>query len=72
MIRIILNGCNGKMGHAIVKLVEEHSDISIVAGIDISGKGTEAFPVFSYAIDCDVEGDVIIDFSRPEAIITKL
>jgi 4-hydroxy-tetrahydrodipicolinate reductase len=68
MIKIILNGCNGKMGHAITKLVQEHSDISIVAGIDVFGKNSGEFPVFSHAFDCDIDADVIIDFSRPDAI----
>ena len=36
MTRIILNGCNGKMGQVISRLVEEDETAKIVAGFDIN------------------------------------
>ncbi|MEY8000405.1 4-hydroxy-tetrahydrodipicolinate reductase [Clostridium sp. Mt-5] len=71
MIRIILNGCNGKMGKVITDLSEKNSKLSIVAGVDkncIKGK----FPIFPDISKCDVEADVILDFSRPEALNSLL
>lgn len=35
MTKIILCGCNGKMGQAIVKAVSERDDCSIAAGVDL-------------------------------------
>jgi len=45
MIRIILSGCFGKMGHVIRNCVSARNDCEIVAGVDI-GDGEAEFPVF--------------------------
>ena len=77
MTRIILRGCNGKMGQAITRLLqikkqdEETEDLvkaKIVAGIDVSNVSLNDYPVFTSYNDCDVEADVIIDFSSPNNI----
>ncbi len=67
MIKIILNGCNGKMGNAVSRLVAERDDCQIVAGIDINTSVTRDFPVYS-SIKQVNEGDVIIDFSHPSCL----
>ena len=68
MKRIILSGCNGKMGRMIAECARERDDCTIVAGIDITGKALDAFPVFTIPSDCSVDADVIIDFSHPSAL----
>lgn len=68
MKKIILSGCNGKMGQIIAECVKERSDCVVVAGIDVSGTVCGTFPVFSSPAQCDVEADVIIDFSHPNAL----
>lgn len=68
MTKIILSGCNGKMGQVITKLASENQDVRIVAGIDINDSMKNPYPVYKNAFDCNVEGDVIIDFSNPEAL----
>ncbi|MCQ4022470.1 MULTISPECIES: 4-hydroxy-tetrahydrodipicolinate reductase [unclassified Ruminococcus] len=65
MTRIILCGCNGKMGQAIVRAVSERDDCKIVAGVDIITNCGYDFPVFDDFSKIDVEADVIIDFSNP-------
>ena len=35
MIRVIMHGCNGKMGQVITGLCKEDPDVEIVAGIDV-------------------------------------
>ena len=45
MIRIILSGCFGKMGHVIRDCVSSRNDCEIVAGVDI-GDGKAEFPLF--------------------------
>lgn len=66
MVKIILSGCNGKMGKVISGLVANFPDLNIVAGVD---KNTDksTYPVFSSIFDCTVDADVILDFSRPDA-----
>ena len=36
MTKVIMNGCNGHMGHVISDLCEKDPEIEIVAGIDIN------------------------------------
>lgn len=68
MTRIILRGCNGKMGQVITELVDLDEKAKVVAGIDLADNGKNNYPVFHSFMDCDVEADVIIDFSSPNHI----
>ncbi len=68
MRRILLSGCNGKMGRMITSCVKDRDDCMIVAGIDISGTVLDAYPVFTSIEECSVDADVIIDFSHPSAL----
>lgn len=63
MTRILMNGCNGAMGKTIAAIAKEDDQAEIVAGIDVNDNGKNEFPVFLKLEDCDVEADVIIDFS---------
>lgn len=72
MKRIILSGCNGKMGRMVAGCVRERSDCMIVAGIDTSGAMPDAFPVFTSFDECAVKADVLIDFSHPSALTPLL
>ncbi|MDD2456891.1 MAG: 4-hydroxy-tetrahydrodipicolinate reductase [Eubacteriales bacterium] len=67
-IRVFLSGCNGRMGQVIAGLAKESQDLLIVAGSDLNQSVAQDFPVFARAQDCDVEFDVIIDFSNPAAL----
>ncbi|MCH5137678.1 4-hydroxy-tetrahydrodipicolinate reductase [Clostridiaceae bacterium UIB06] len=67
MIRVILSGCNGKMGRVISNIVSNFPDLKIVAGVDRT-TSQNTYPVFSDIADCNVDADVIIDFSRPDAL----
>ena len=68
MIKIILNGCNGRMGQAIVQLINQSENLVLVAGIDSNTDGTEPYPTFSKIQDCNIAGDVLIDFSHYSAV----
>ncbi len=63
MIRVIMRGCNGRMGQMISGLVEADDSIEIVAGIDPSDKVNNAYPVFKSIVDCNIKADAIIDFA---------
>ena len=69
MLKILLNGCNGRMGHAISDIVKDSDNCEVVAGIDISTKANYGYPVFSSTKEVDVDFDVIIDFSVPAALM---
>ena len=68
MVRIIMHGCNGKMGQVITGIVKEDANAEIVAGIDVYDGIKNTYPVFSSIEQCDVEADVIIDFAAAAAV----
>lgn len=68
MIRAIMHGCNGKMGQTITSICNVDSDIELVAGIDLYDGIKNSYPVFPTIEDCNVEADVIIDFSNAKAV----
>ncbi len=68
MMRIILCGCNGKMGKAVTEAVAKRDDCTIVAGVDIWCESRYGYPVYARFSDVDKEADVIIDFSDPSLL----
>lgn len=69
MMRIIINGCNGKMGRVLSQIASEQPDIEIVAGIDrVTEANKNPYPVYSSLSECPLDCDVIIDFSVPQAL----
>ncbi len=56
------------MGKVIAEVVAADNDAEIVAGVDVYNDNKCNFPVFSDIKSCDVEADVIIDFSNASAV----
>lgn len=71
MIKILINGCNGKMGQVVSELARKDEEFEIVGGFDIS-KRDEDYPIFTNIDEIDVKSDVIIDFSIPKATFNIL
>ena len=61
MIKILINGCNGKMGQVVSELAKKDAELEIVGGFDIS-KREEEYPIFTSIEEINVKPDVIIDF----------
>ncbi|MCM1154356.1 MAG: 4-hydroxy-tetrahydrodipicolinate reductase [Roseburia sp.] len=72
MTRVIMHGCNGKMGQTISSLIAADEEIEIVAGIDAYDDGRSAYPVFTDIYKCDIAADALIDFSTAAAVDTLL
>ena len=68
MVKVIMHGCNGKMGQVITGIIAEDADVEIVAGVDASNHIQNTYPVFSNIADCNVEADVVIDFCAAAAV----
>ena len=69
MIKIILNGCNGRMGKTITELAKEYSNLQIVAGIDkYLVAETKPFPTYKEISDYTGDCDVVLDFSSPKSL----
>ena len=45
MTRVIMHGCNGKMGQMITSIIAEDPEVEIVAGIDVSNHIVNTYPV---------------------------
>lgn len=72
MIKVIMHGCNGKMGQMITGLAAADDEIEIVAGVDVFEAGNNAYPVFKSIDLCDIEADAVIDFSSTQAVDSLL
>ena len=71
MTNIILCGCGGKMGQAIIRAAADSATVRIVAGIDINASALAAtypFPVFEKISDFPGKADSIVDFSHHTAL----
>ena len=72
MIKILLNGCCGKMGRTIIEASKDFSNIEIVAGIDKFIDNNLNIKIFQYINEVNIDYDVLIDFSRADALLDLL
>ena len=68
MIKMIMHGCNGKMGQVITNICKEDPEIEIVAGIDPYNGVQNEYPVFADIAECKLDADVVVDFAAASAV----
>ena len=70
MTRVLIHGCNGRMGNMVSSLASEYEDIRIVAGVDRADteNGGKSYPIYETLADVKEEADVIIDISTAAAV----
>lgn len=70
MIRVLMNGCNGKMGQVITRLIHGYEDMSIIAGVTRNPSRLQNdYPVYqSFKEISDAKADVVLDFSNAEIL----
>lgn len=69
MVNLLIWGIGGKMGRMLLDLSQSKQEIHVVGGVDkYADPDKYDVPVFSCGADVDVPVDVILDFSRPEAL----
>ncbi|MDY5985590.1 MAG: 4-hydroxy-tetrahydrodipicolinate reductase [Lachnoclostridium sp.] len=68
MIKVIMHGCNGRMGQVISQIIASDESVEIVAGVDRYMGIENPYPVFESVEKCDIEADVVIDFSNAAAV----
>lgn len=72
-IRILINGCNGKMGQEVAKKARLAENVEVFGGVDLQDSGDNFFPVYKDINDINGEmPDVIIDFSVPDSTMKVL
>ena len=62
MVKVMMYGCNGYMGHVICNLIKDMENVTVAAGIDPCPGDQKDFPVFASLDECNVDVDVIIDY----------
>ena len=68
MVRILLHGCNGKMGRMITEIAKSDENVKIAAGVDTYTGIPNDYPVFDSVEKCNVDVEVAVDFSNAGAI----
>ena len=72
MIKIMMHGCNGKMGRMITEIVKNDENAVITAGVDTYTETPNDYPVFDSVEKCTEDADVVIDFSNAGAVDSLL
>lgn len=72
MIKVLINGCNGKMGQEVIKVINNNEKFAVVNGVDKEENPDYIFPVYTNAEDIKEKPDVIVDFSIPVATMQIL
>ncbi len=68
MLRVLVNGCLGKMGTVLSKCVMEDNELEFVCGVSQNPPSDIPFKVYSSCKDVKEDIDVIIDFSHHLAL----
>lgn len=68
MTKVIISGCNGKMGQVVTQMVSAADGIQVVAGFDKNPVKQNDYPVYADPMECPVKADCVIDFSHPSAL----
>lgn len=64
MLKVIINGCLGKMGKVLTRCVQEDEDLKLVCGVSQSPINNGSFDIYPKMNDINEDADVIIDFSH--------
>lgn len=67
MPKIIISGCNGRMGQVVTRMCAEKG-LEVVAGFDTYTAKLSTYPVYADPMEFSGEADVIIDFSNPSSL----
>lgn len=69
MTNIILYGIGGRLGQTLLECINQDDDCTAIAGVDkFCDKALFSIPVYDRPDDIGEVADVIIDFSRPDAV----
>lgn len=69
MIKVLIWGIGGRMGKNILEGISAFENVEAVGGVDRYADPSQfKLPVFKSGKEINVDADVIIDFSRPDAL----
>ncbi|MBQ1503785.1 MAG: 4-hydroxy-tetrahydrodipicolinate reductase [Oscillospiraceae bacterium] len=68
MLKILLNGACGRMGHNVAAMLASREDMRIVAGVDVRPEQYADFPVYADIREYTGEADAVVDFTIAPAL----
>ena len=70
MVKVLIHGCNGRMGNMVSNLAANYDEVQIVAGVDRpdTEPGGKSYPIYENLADVKEAADVIIDISTAAAV----
>lgn len=68
MIKVMISGCNGKMGQVVTAMCAGQSNLQVVAGVDLNPVKQNDYLVYTKPEEYPGQVDCIIDFSNPAAL----
>jgi 4-hydroxy-tetrahydrodipicolinate reductase len=83
-IKVIVNGCLGKMGREVVKAISKESDLALVGGVDMQNTGTDigeaaGIGKLNVKVTSDLGqtikntgADVVVDFTIPKSVMSAI
>jgi 4-hydroxy-tetrahydrodipicolinate reductase len=71
MIKVIISGIEGRMGSLIRKRIDNEKDITCVGGVE-KKSSYSSIPIVTNLEEIIGSGDMVVDFSNPEATLEKL
>ena len=72
MTKVLLSGCNGRMGRAISEMCKKIENTVITAGVDLFTERHFDYPVYDSFSATTEDCDVVIDFSNPKTLPSLL
>ena len=73
MIRVLVNGSNGKMGQEVIKAISKSNEFYLFGGVDRTKRDNSNYRTYlsvSELSSSTDKPDVIVDFSVPEASLS--
>ena len=74
MIKVLVNGAQGRMGRTVLNAVKNDSELELVGAVDIFGGEVDGVKVetdLATALD-KYKPDVMVDFTRPNAVFQNV
>ena len=72
MPKIIISGCNGRMGQVVSRMCAETSDLEVAAGFDVNTEKKCTYPVYADPMEFSGSADVLVDFSNAASLPSLL
>lgn len=64
-MKVLLHGCNGKMGRVMTRILDETPDVEVVSGVDVAHEKYEnRYPVYPSLEEVKEDPDLLVDFSH--------